>query len=104
MKQSLANKLKLQIRDYLNLQGCFVWIQNNTPAMTKRINTTHRGVGDIIGCTRKGRHIEVEVNIDKDRQSEFQEQHEIELKSRNSIYIIAKDFGEFRKDFSLKIN
>jgi Holliday junction resolvase len=91
-----ANKLTKQIIEYLTLQGHYVFRQNNIPTK-RRSNTTHKGVADIMGCTKKGIALAVEVKIDKDKQSSYQIEFEKQYKKRGGIYIIAKTLEDVTK-------
>lgn len=85
-----ANELTKQILEYCRLQGHYVFRVNNIPGTKYRANTLTKGIADILGCTKKGVALAIEVKIDKDRQSDFQKEFEEHYKKRGGIYIVAK--------------
>ena len=87
MKQSA--KLTKDIIKYCLLQGHYVVRINNIPGTKFRANTLTKGVADILGCTKDGRALAIEVKT-TDKQSEFQESFEKHYKDRGGIYILAK--------------
>ena len=85
-------QLKRRVFDWLYEQGCFVW-NNNTgswkPEGQPRIYYGKKGSADVLGLTRHGRHIEVEVKVKPDKQNEDQVKHQQEVESRNGIYVLV---------------
>ena len=84
-----ANKLTKQILEYCRLQGHYVFRVNNIPGTKYRANTLTRGLADILGCTKKGVALAIEVKT-TDRQSEYQKEFEAHYKNRGGIYIVAR--------------
>ena len=84
-----ANKLTKQIIQYCLLQGHYVVRINNIPGTHFRANTVTKGVADIMGCTKDGTALAIEVKT-TDQQSIFQKQFEEHYDSRGGIYILAK--------------
>ncbi len=101
-KISPANQLAKIVILKCNAAGMYVW-RNNTVGVfdpVKKIyrqNVTHRGVGDVIGVTKDGRHIEFEIKIGRDSQNEFQIAHEKEIVKRNGLYFVVKDESDVDK-------
>ena len=84
-----ANQLTKQIIQYCLLQGHYVVRINNIPGTHFRANTVTKGVADIMGCTKDGTALAIEVKT-TDQQSIFQKQFEEHYDSRGGIYILAK--------------
>ena len=72
-----ANLLTAYAVQYLNGKGHFVWRQNNV-RVAGRTFRGKKGVPDIIGHTRTGRALYVEVKIPPDKQSEEQKEFQEE--------------------------
>lgn len=85
-----ANQLTNQIIKYCTLQGHYVNRINNIPAYKHRSGTLTRGVADILGCTKTGRALAIEIKTENDRQSSFQKEFENHYKKRGGIYILAR--------------
>lgn len=89
---------------YLGSRGHLVWRNNTTgvfdPSSGRfRMNPKiRRGVADVIGLTKEGIHLEVEIKIGRDRMSLFQDNHAKEIIRRSGIYIVAKTIDGFQSD------
>jgi hypothetical protein len=94
-----SNNLTKNIIKYCALQGHYVVRINNIPGTKFRKNTLTRGVADIMGCTKEGIALAIEVKIGKDKQSEFQKTFENHYKNRGGVYILANEL----KDVTEKI-
>ena len=84
-----ASELTKQIIKYCTLQGHFVCRINNIPGTKYRANTLTKGVPDIMGCTKTGKALGIEIKT-TDKQSEFQAEFENHYKKRGGIYILAR--------------
>lgn len=84
---------------YLTVLGCYVWRQNTVGIAGRRIAKSSRGVGDIIGLTRDGRHIEVEIKTGADKLRDEQIIHGEAVQRRNGLYFVAKTFDDFEKQW-----
>jgi hypothetical protein len=84
-----ANELTKSILEYCRLKGHYVFRVNNIPGTKYRANTLTKGIADILGCTKQGLALAIEVKIGKDRQSEYQKEFEEHYKKRGGIYIVA---------------
>lgn len=84
-----ASDLTRAIKKYCDLQGHYVVRINNIPGTKYRAGTLTKGVADIMGCTKDGVALAIEVKT-TDKQSEFQKEFEHHYKSRGGIYILAK--------------
>lgn len=84
-----ANELTKQILEYCRLQGHYIFRVNNIPTGRNRKSQT-RGIADLVGCTKKGIALAIEVKIDSDKQSEYQKEFEAHYTKRGGIYIVAK--------------
>lgn len=104
-KISPSNKLTNIVIIKCNSAGMYVW-RNNTVGIfdpIKKIyrqNVTHRGVGDIVGVTAEGTHIEFEIKIGKDSQNKYQVAHEKEIVRRGGLYFVVKDEQDIDKFIS----
>ena len=101
--QSPANALTDAVVAYVKLSGGRAYRINNTgiydPTLKKfRTSGTLKGIPDIIGVY-KGRFISFEVKIGKDRQSEYQVLRQQEIEACGGLYVIAKEFEQFKKVF-----
>ena len=85
-----ANELTKQILQYLILSGHYACRINNIPGTKYRKGNVTKGVADILGVTKDGRALAIEIKFDKDRQSDAQKIFEEHYKSRKGIYIIAR--------------
>lgn len=61
--------------------------------------TGTNGTADI-SATIKGRSVKIEVKIGKDRQSEAQIKYQVDIERAGGIYLIAKDFESFIKQYN----
>jgi hypothetical protein len=84
-----ANELTQSVIGYCNKAGHFVFRQNNIPTR-RRANTTHKGVADVMGCTKKGTALAIEIKVGRDQQSEDQKIFQENFEKRNGIYILAR--------------
>ena len=87
-----ANKLTKDAIKYLLLRGHYVVRINNAPTQRRR-GTVHKGTADIMGCTKEGYALAVEIKT-TDSQSEFQEDFESQYKKRKGIYIICRSIDD----------
>lgn len=91
-KASPANKLTQEVIKILNARGNFVW-RNNNLATPGRKNNVLKGVPDIIGVTKKGMFIGIEIKIE-DKQSEDQKAFEKTVRDLNGFYFIIHNLEE----------
>ena len=84
-----ANELTKAVLKYCALKGHYVFRVNNIPGTKYRANTLTKGVADILGCTKQGLALAIEIKIGKDRQSDYQKEFEEHYKKRGGIYIVA---------------
>lgn len=86
-----TNELTKNTLEFLTMNGCFVWRSNNVPVMKHRSLNGIKGVTDIIGLTKTGVFIGVEIkNAEtKDKQSAFQFDFQVKVKSRNAYYFVV---------------
>lgn len=88
------------IIQYLRYKGYFVWKQNNVgikKANGSYIPTTMRGISDILGISKDGKFIAIEVKMGKNKPTEYQEMFLEEIKSRKGIAIVAYDLLDVQK-------
>ena len=82
-------QLTKDIIKYCILQGHYVVRVNNFPSRKYRKGNVTPGVSDIMGCTKDGRALAIEVKT-TDQQSIYQKQFEEHYDSRGGIYILAR--------------
>lgn len=92
-----ANVLTAQAIGYLTLCGCFVW-RNNTgsykPDEKRFLRFGKKGSGDIIGMTRDGRFLSVEVKVGRDRVSKTQLEFMDEVIERGGLALVIHNFDD----------
>lgn len=86
-----TNDLTKQILEHCKLKGHYVVRVNNIPGTKYRANNVTKGTADILGCTKDGKALAIEVkNKDtNDKQSDAQKEFEEHYKKRGGIYILA---------------
>jgi Holliday junction resolvase len=84
-----------RILEYLNSSGNFCWRQNAVRVPGRHFPKKNRGIGDIIGVLKGGRHIEVEVKTGRDKPSLEQMNHSARVNERGGLHIFVADFNEF---------
>jgi len=95
-----ANNLTDAIVTYLNLQGHFVWRQNNGGVYDPkkkvfRKNPNHKkGVPDVCGVHKQGYALFVEVKAKGDRLSDEQKQFGVKASMRGAIWIMAHSLDD----------
>ncbi|MHB8871645.1 MAG: VRR-NUC domain-containing protein [Candidatus Doudnabacteria bacterium] len=91
-----ANDLTDAIVTYLNLQGHFVWRQNNggvfdpTKKIFRKNPKQKKGVPDICGISKHGYGLYIEVKTGKDKLSEEQKEFAKSVAARGGIWIVAR--------------
>ena len=88
-----AAQLTKQALEYLNANGHFVVRINNIPGQKYRKGNVTKGVADIMGCTKDGRALAIEIKT-TDRQSVFQKCFEEHYKKRSGVYILCKSLND----------
>lgn len=105
--RSKTNDLNQAIIKYLNLNGFYVW-RNNTVGIYDpikkvfRANNTHKGVGDVVGLTPNGRHIEIETKRKDEKQSIEQIEHERQIDLRGGYYFVARNINDIINNDTIK--
>ena len=102
-KQSPANQLTDEcIRHIKSLGGCSWRISAGGQFDTKqgrwRPGGQKRGLPDVIGILPDGRFIGIEVEVGRDRVSEYQELRRSEIISSNGHYLIARNLEKFKNE------
>ncbi len=88
-----SSELTKQIIKYLVLQGHYAVRINNIPGTKYRAGNVTKGVPDIMGCTRTGKALGIEIKT-TDRQSTFQKEFEDHYKKRGGAYILAHSLDD----------
>lgn len=83
--------------DWLFDAGCEVWSHPTgswKPEGRPRIYYGRKGSGDIVGLTRHGRFIAVEVKIWPDKQTKEQKEFQSKVEKKNGIYVLVYDIND----------
>ena len=100
-----TNQTTANIIKFLNYSNYFVWRNNTTGVWdpVKKVFRTNKtalkGVADIVGLRYDSTFIAVEIKTGRDKLSSDQETFKCNIENHNGIYIIAKDFDDFMKQF-----
>ena len=90
MKESDIQK---QILDYLRLKGCLVFKVNNGGVYIKKLNrymkSPQKGISDIVGETKKGLFLAIEVKKKYNKPSPEQLDFIEQVKARGGIGLVA---------------
>ncbi len=99
MKESQVQKL---ILDYLRLKGCLVFKVNNGGIYVKSrdcyMKSPMKGIADIIGCTKSGKMIAIEVKVKYNKPSLEQLEFLAQVKQRKGIGILAYSLDDVIKE------
>ena len=97
-----ANSLTKKIIEHFN-KNClgYVW-RNNAIPVRGRTFRGERGVGDIIGFLKDGRHIEFEIKIGKDKPRKEQILHEEVCKLNGAFYFFVETWIVYITIINLK--
>lgn len=110
-KVSDANGLTKAIVAFIRLTGDYADRINNTgiydvKAGKFRKSNTRKGIADIMASkriTHEGRTfavtVAIEVKVGKDRLSEHQERMRDEIQKKGGVYIVARDWEGFIRDW-----
>lgn len=110
-RKTIESKTQKIILDFLRIKGCYVFKHRNIGLWNQKIKSYIKlpeneiGIADIIGLTREGRFIAVEVKSRgetpcKDgKPSQEQLNFLEEIKRRKGIGIIAYDLDDVIKNF-----
>ena len=110
-KVSKANDLTKTILAYIRLSGNYADRINNTGIYDVKIgkfrkSNTRKGIADIMASKRiehEGRtfavQVAIEIKVGNDRLSEHQERMRDEIQQKGGVYIVARDWDGFYKDW-----
>lgn len=110
-KASKANELTRSIETFIKLTGHVADRINNGAVYDKakgvyRSGSVRKGIADIMATKRiehQGRvfgvTVAIEVKIGRDRQSEHQKAFQAEIERGGGVYIIARDWDGFYRDW-----
>jgi hypothetical protein len=106
-RDDTANALTKCIIAYIRTLGGFASRINTTGMyradIKKFVRTTQRkGLADVRGLIN-GKSVDIEVKIGKDRMSPEQKQVKSEVEQAGGIYIIARNFAQFKKELDDKL-
>lgn len=91
----LESVIQNEIKDYLKLMKCVIFKKHNvSPKKNWKLSPTDLGIADLIGCTRRGRFIAVEVKKPGGSASPEQIEFLADIKSRGGIAILADDLDQ----------
>jgi hypothetical protein len=101
-KKTPTNGLTAAICDYVELRGGYAMRINVAGFYRHDVGYIKSGstIGtpDLIAVVR-GRFVGIEVKIGKDRQSDSQKAVEQRITEAAGVYIVARDFEQFRVEF-----
>ena len=89
-----TTKLKRAILEYLRAQGCWIWNNDTIGNSGRRLSNNSRGAADLIGLTRYGTFIAVEIKAGKDKLNADQQRHRSEILVRNGLHLEARSIEE----------
>ena len=101
---SVTNETTNKILSFLFSHGVFAW-RNNTqgvlnPRSYTRRSATKTGIADILSVLpATGRIMAIEIKTGADRMSDVQIGFKANIEKMGGIYIIARDFDSFVRDF-----
>ena len=110
-KVSKANELTKTILAFIRLSGNYADRINNTGIYDQktgkyRKSNTRKGIADIMASKRiehEGRtfavQVAIEIKVGNDRMSEHQERMRDEIQKKGGVYIVARDWDGFYKDW-----
>lgn len=110
-KVSKANDLTKTILAFIRLSGNYADRINNTGIYDVKIgkfrkSNTRKGIADIMASKRiehEGRtfavQVAIEIKVGNDRLSEHQERMRDEIQQKGGVYIVARDWDGFIKDW-----
>jgi len=103
MPKPTEKQLQTAILDYLTMRHFLVWRNNSgmaesTNAKTGasyRIKLGKSGSPDIIGMTKSGQWLGIEVKGEKGRQRDSQKEFESEVRANHGVYLLVHSWEEF---------
>lgn len=97
-----TNALTKAIENYVTLRGGFAMRINVAGFYRQDVgyikNGSTVGVSDIIAVV-SGRLVAIEIKVGRDTQSDQQKIVQSKIEAANGVYLIARDFKNFRTDF-----
>jgi hypothetical protein len=102
-RDDTANGLTTCIVAYISHRGGFASRINNQGTYRTKLgrytlSTSRKGLADIL-ATYTGLSLHIEVKIGRDKQSEYQQQVELDVKKSGGHYFIARNFTQFKNWF-----
>lgn len=103
---SKSNSLTKQILLFLSFNGFFAWRENTTGVYDSkkgvyRAGNNMRGKSDILGIRKlDGKLIAIEVKVDRDKVSVWQQSFLDTININNGLTYIARDFNGFLNWFN----
>lgn len=98
MPKPTEKQLQSAILDYLTMRHFLVWRNNSGTVMTdtnRRIKLGKAGSPDIVGMTKSGQWLGIEVKGEKGRQRDSQKEFELEVKQNKGVYLLVHSWDEF---------
>lgn len=98
-KIDTTNGLTQEVVRILNHRGNFVDRTNNVPVRKRKNTVMIKGKPDIVGTSKLGYSLNVEIKNEKtkDKQSDEQKEFQVNVIKRGGIYIIVKSIEDFYK-------
>ncbi|QGH73305.1 MAG: VRR-NUC domain protein [Siphoviridae sp. cttb18] len=97
MQKIKESQIQKTILDYLHLKGCVAFKHRNVGIFKQKtkqyipLSFGEKGISDIIGCTRDGRFIAIEVKRKGGRLSEEQKLFLQKIEKSGGIALVAYD-------------
>lgn len=100
-RDDTANQLTACIVKYITLKHGFASRISNQGTFNRRLNkyipaTSRKGLADVMGCY-KGKNLNVEIKIGRDKQSEAQKKVQTEVTASGGLYFVAHNFSDFKE-------
>jgi hypothetical protein len=96
-----TNSATKSIVDYLNMNKCKVWRSNNVGIYDAKKDIYRKnpnqllGISDIIGITKDGFFLGIEIKTGKDKLKPEQKVFIEEITKRKGIILVVKSFDDF---------
>lgn len=87
----------LSLLGHLAWRNSAAWVSGN--GYLRKAPEGSKGIGDIVGVLSDGTHFEIDVKTGRDKASPYQLKHADEVHRRHGLYLFAKTFDDFEKQW-----